>query len=87
MRQMIMIKEYKAGEVLCAVCFKELTDPDDIHRGFHRHCKGKNGLTDNEMSSIFCDDKTSWLIKHKNDSFANKMMDITIFVVISYFGI
>jgi hypothetical protein len=49
-------KEYKEGEVFCAVCFKPLTNPDDIERGFHRHCKGKNGLTDDEMTSIFCND-------------------------------
>ena len=53
-----MVKEYKKGEVFCAVCFKELIDADDIERGFHRHCKGKNGLTDKEMSSIFCTDET-----------------------------
>jgi hypothetical protein len=49
-----MVKEYKKGEVFCAVCFKPMTDPDDIERGFHRHCKGRNGLTDNEMTSLFC---------------------------------
>ena len=54
-----MTKEYKEGEVFCAVCFKPLKDPDDVERGFHRHCKGKNGLTDKEMSSIFCSDETS----------------------------
>ena len=54
-----MTKEYKEGVVFCAVCFKPLTDPDDIERGFHRHCKGKNGLTDKEMSSIFCSDETT----------------------------
>lgn len=49
-----MVKEYKEGEVFCAVCFKPMTDTDDIERGFHRHCKGRNGLTDNEMASLFC---------------------------------
>ncbi len=54
-----MTNKYKEGEVFCAVCFKALTDPDDIERGFHRHCKGKNGFTDKEMSSIFCTDETT----------------------------
>jgi hypothetical protein len=49
-----MVEEYKEGEVFCAVCFKPLTNPEDNKRGYHRHCKGINGLTDNEMSSIFC---------------------------------
>jgi hypothetical protein len=62
-----MVKEYKDGEVFCAVCFKGLTDPDDIERGFHRHCKGRNGLTDDEMSSIFCSDETATIPKQKDN--------------------
>ena len=64
----ILIKEYEAGEVFCAVCFKALTDPDDIERGFHRHCKGTNGLTDTEMSSVFCSNETKQIEKHKNNT-------------------
>jgi hypothetical protein len=63
-----MVKEYMAGEVFCAVCFKKLTDPDEIERGFHRHCKGKNGLTDDEMSSIFCSNETKQIEKHRNNT-------------------
>jgi len=53
----IPINEYREGEVFCAVCFKALKVPDDIERGFHQHCKGKDRLTDNEMASIFCSDE------------------------------
>ena len=63
----ILIKEYEAGEVFCAVCFKALTDPDDIERGFHRHCKGKNGLSDNQMTSVFCSDEPP-TIHNKKDA-------------------
>jgi hypothetical protein len=63
-----MVKEYKAGEVFCAVCFKLLTDPDDLERGFYRHCKGTNGLTDNQMSSVFCSNKIKQNEKHKNNT-------------------
>ena len=61
-----MAKEYKKGEVFCAVCFKPLSDPDDIERGFHRHCKGRNGLTDDEMASLFCTKDTAKIQKQKN---------------------
>ena len=54
-----MIEEYKEGEVFCAICFKPMTDADDIERGFHRHCKERNGLTDNEMASLFCTNETT----------------------------
>jgi len=64
----IPIKDYKEGKVFCAVCFKELTDPDDIERGFHPHCKGKDGLTDNEMSSIFCNDEPLTIRKQKDNT-------------------
>jgi hypothetical protein len=50
-------KEYHEGEVFCAVCFKLLTDDEDKERGFHRHCKKRSGLTDDEMSAIFCTDE------------------------------
>ena len=61
------IEEYEEGEVFCAVCFKELTAPDDIKRGFHRHCKGKNGFTDDEMTSIFCGDKPTRIETQKGN--------------------
>ena len=50
-------KEYPEGEVFCAVCSKLLTDDEDKERGFHRHCKARGGLTDDEMSAIFCKDE------------------------------
>jgi hypothetical protein len=40
--------KYSNGEVFCPICHKQLTEDQDIERGYHFHCR---------KSEVLCNDK------------------------------